>query len=360
VNYGGYLQAIALVAHLRKQGHDAVIIKKRPAHTRTRRFVNLLLTLLPGQNFKSIRFNAKLQSHILSELKGTILPLSTTCRTTDEVAEAISTGSFESVIVGSDQVWRMDYIDDGSYEAFFLAGVDGKKVCKIAYSASFGRDKFQRVELAKHISSLLSDFSAISTREASGAVVCQDLFDINECRHTVDPTLLLSQQDYFDLGLFKERNITSGYTVVKYILDKDIATQKLLESSIALIDENSTLIDAAHNGRHSSPSSIRDWLSAIVAGDLIITDSFHGVVFSLIMKRNFVAIINHERGGDRFRSLLGFLDLNHKIVDTSISRASLKDALKPVDYKTVAQKIDVQIEQSKFFLNDALLLRPSK
>jgi hypothetical protein len=105
---------------------------------------------------------------------------------------------FDAIIVGSDQVWRKAYINDKYYKSYFLDFVDGTKTKKIAYAASFGKDYWEGKEDIDDISKLLSDFTAVSTREKSGLAICKNSFGFNDAKHVLDPTMLMDKEFYIN------------------------------------------------------------------------------------------------------------------------------------------------------------------
>ena len=70
----------------------------------------------------------------------------------------------------------------------------------------------------------------------------------------------------------------------------------------------------AEDGQQDDMLPVEEWLRAFAQADFVVTDSFHGCVFSIIHRKPFIAIANGERGIDRFTSLLGYLGLQDRLV----------------------------------------------
>jgi len=81
------------------------------------------------------------------------------CRTT-ELESLVKEYALDAVIVGSDQVWRMAFIDDSQFESYFLAFLDSSDVRKISYAASFGKDQWEGPPGSPDVSRMLKDFSS--------------------------------------------------------------------------------------------------------------------------------------------------------------------------------------------------------
>ena len=111
---------------------------------------------------------------------------------------------FDAIVVGSDQIWRMEYFKN-SWHDFraadaFLAFTDGWNIKRVAYAASFGQSTSDILDnelddCKKHIQM----FDAVSVREESGLKICQDILGRKDAKWVLDPTMLLSTKDYMSL-----------------------------------------------------------------------------------------------------------------------------------------------------------------
>lgn len=218
------------------------------------------------------------------------------------------------IIVGSDQVWRPLYnkgILSTMYCEFLPPDSDIKP---ITYAASFGVDTWEyseeEGEMAKRE---IQKFKAISVREQSGADICLSKFN-REAIKVLDPTLLI------DVSIYSAITYPNVYTSLPkqyigvYILDITTEKRAFVEKvSKALGFEaiyfGNTLVD----GKNLMP--IERWLATIKNCSFMITDSFHGTVFSILFQKEFLSIVNPERGADRIFSLLETFNLTKQIVD---------------------------------------------
>lgn len=100
---------------------------------------------------------------------------------------------------------------------------------------------------------------------------------------------------------------------------------------------------------------IEDRLANIIHSDFFIADSFHGICFAILMKKNFVAIVNEKRGKSRFESILGLLGLKDRLI-SNLGELKQKEALltTPVDYDAVYEILDRERSRCLTWLRDAL------
>jgi len=109
---------------------------------------------------------------------------------------------------------------------------------------------------------------------------------------------------------------------------------------------------AQTNLSSKSPSgqfySIEEWLLEIKFADYVITDSFHGMIFSILFSRQFVVFANKSRGLSRFTDFLSFLGLEDRMV-TDCNSTYLKLSEK-IDYKSIQKKIETFRVSSLLYL----------
>lgn len=201
--------------------------------------------------------------------------------------------SFDHFLVGSDQVFRAEWVPDH----WFLDFVDTEKN-KIAVSASYGKKNINVTKIRKNkIQYFLSRFNAISVREIYGVKLTKDLG--SKAVNIIDPVFYLTKQQYIDkLGLEKQHE----NNLFVYIRDLD-ENKKQLCCNIA--DKLNLHIFFADDN-----TQVQDFLSGIYNSSFVITDSYHGLCYSVIFNKKYLCIMNERRGLDRFDSLIDTLGLN--------------------------------------------------
>ena len=258
-------------------------------------------------------------------------------------SKLISKYELDAVVTGSDQVWRPCY-NRRVLTNMFLDFV-GKRTKKIAYAASFGVDYWEyKPRKARKCGELARRLDAISVREGSGVSLCRNYLGV-EAIEVLDPTLLLSAEVYKEVC----SNVApSGERyVAAYILD---ATPE----KVALVEQEARRRGVAakiYGADKDAELSIEEWLAMFRDAEYVITDSFHGCVFSTIFRREFAVIINSERGASRFISLLGkFALTNRTIIDANQGSVPTE----PIDWQEVEINLKKYQEHSMTFLTQAL------
>lgn len=370
-NYGGILQCYALQTILQNMGHEVVVLN------RTYNFSYKQIILQIGSLIKSVilkfilrKKNKRLINPLLenyrelleynspdpkrvNSFKKQYIRLSKGLWTSKDLGNYCKQNRFDVIIVGSDQVWRELYspcITD--YFLGFLSNKDKTK--KIAYAASFGTSEnpisYEGIKLCKkHI----NKFDAISTREISGVKLVKELFN-KDASLVLDPTLLLSAEDY--IQLIKEDDSVSEMphdTLTTYILDWSHKKKKCIDGiaeELKLLSRNDIYPDDSSSYSFRM-KSIPQWLASFRNARYVITDSFHGCVFSIIFRKDFAVIINNERGSDRFTSLLRILELEDRIISVDDKESIMPVLTTPIAYANVERKIEDMGKVSLSFLN---------
>ena len=271
--------------------------------------------------------------------------IATTRKVEKYSTKLISEYGLKAVIVGSDQVWRPCYNRRVLTNMFFDFVHDNSDVKKIAYAASFGVDYWEyKPRKAKKCSRLAKRIEYISVREESGVTLCRSYLGV-DATEVLDPTLLLTADDYravcASTAKSEERYIAA------YILDPT-------PEKIALIEREAKqrgVVAQIFGADKEADLSVEEWLAMFRDAEYVITDSFHGCVFSTIFRREFAVIINRNRGASRFVSLLGkFNLLDRTIIDVEQAKVPTD----PIQWQKVEQGLQSWQERSLNFLKQAL------
>lgn len=317
-NYGGLLQAYALQRSLQLEGYDVITVDFSTED------IDYLL------EFKAI-IKASIQKYLFRKNIKSIFPLTKEQKrlrgkeTNRFVAENIkktqkllsieeldylNSYQFDAFVVGSDQVWRPKY--SPGLSAFFLEFLQSDTETKrVAYAASFGVDncdEYSEKDI-QHYSTLLRKFHAVGVREDSAVALCEKHFK-RTAEHVLDPTLLLEKEEYVKLIEADGLSDISGNMMV-YVLDKSkekevlvnrIGTAKKLNAFEIMPDKSEVF------------PPVTMWLKGFLDSDFVVTDSFHGVVFSILFNKQFLAIGNLNRGLARFSSILKIFNLERRLI----------------------------------------------
>lgn len=252
---------------------------------------------------------------------------------------------YDKFIVGSDQVWNpnMNYCSD----IYFLQFVEKYK--RISYSASFGVSSINK-EVQGQYSRWLDGIPNISVREQEGSNIVKELTG-RDVPVLVDPTLLLSRGEWLKLakpGKSKPRK--------RYLLTYFLGTiPKKYQSQIQEIATKNQLeivnIGDQEDFRYyeTGPSEFIDYIND---AEIFCTDSFHGVIFSILLEKPFIV---YERKGSenmysRIRTIIdnfGLQSREHKNIQTT-------NGILDIDYSGSYKIIEKEKEKSLTYLKKAL------
>lgn len=377
INYGGILQAYAVQKVLKDMGHQVVTIDiPWKVHTHPSVFLQLyqfFITfacfLLGRIKFKDIFFpfntkerNTLILRHSMRPFINRIIKLSPPIFTDKDLVDYIKNQKFDACIVGSDQVWRPCYSPNiGWYFFDFLSEEDNIK--RLALSASFGTSDWEYTdEQTEIVKRLLNKFDAISVREKQGLFLCKKKLGIDVIQ-LIDPTMMLSPKDYSVLvEMDKEKTTNVSGLIFAYILDptdsKQILVTKIsrrLKKEVNMFGAEIKFSPYAKKSKvnHYALPSVSQWLQCFQYADFVITDSFHGVVFSILHHRPFIVIANKERGLARIESILEMFDLQDRLLD-SIDGYSLEWLINGIDWEMIDGVLELERQRFRTFLIDSL------
>lgn len=328
-NYGGILQAYALQTVIERMGNEVdVLNKSRLKHISLwgkpviyiRRFFEKVILKKNVVIREETKHNARIKRE-KSIQQNTSKFVEKYIHTRNIATfNGIRNIDYDAFVVGSDQVWRKKYINDtlvAPISDAFLGFARTWNVCRIAYAASFGVDKWEySEEETAVISQLLRKFKIVSVREASGIRLCREYCNV-DAKVMLDPTLLLDKEDYNALFPQEKQNRASELFV--YVLDRSKDKDLLIERvathhHLAINRVGADVENRSLPVEERIQPPVEDWLTGIANAKMVITDSFHACLFSIIYHKPFVVIGNPERGMSRFQSILSMLHLNDHLL----------------------------------------------
>lgn len=358
-NYGCLLQAYALQTVLKRMGHDVEHLQlpvEFPALHPTWK-MPLVWSKRAIQKFFCGEYHIPIFTHPYKWIR----------KNTDEfIASHIQprylneaewneglANEYDAIVFGSDQIWRPIYAYP--IEKFFGAFLGPSNVKRISYAASFGtEDNEYSGNQQKACAGLLKKFSAVSVREKSAVVICKERFGVG-AKHVLDPTMLLSSEDY--IPIFEQANtpISEGSLAI-YVLDENPQIDAFIRkqsSQKGLIPFRTNSKVENHNAKLSERQQppVERWLRSFHDAEFVITDSFHACVFSILFHKPFICIGNKNRGMSRFDSLLNMFGLENRLVDINDIANYVE---KEIDWEHVDSILAQKREEAFSFLNHAL------
>lgn len=336
-NYGAVLQAYALQQHLLESNYQAEIINYIPSRVK---FLQTIMSVMK-KDFASLKKEKRIKEFRKNELIVTSKKYGT------NKALHKCANKYDAVICGSDQVWNEAFTltAEGKPTLSYYLDFAGEKTRKIAYAVSFGTPKL-RNQVKELITPQVSTFKSISVRENTGKTILEDIGV--ESTIVVDPTLLLTRKNYE--ALLEKRKAPATSKVFSYIIQKNQTNAEKTSKYIS-----TKFNEVPNENVYGVDCGIYDWLYNIKNSEFVVTNSFHGMVFSIIFNKPFVAVAVENSGmNDRIYTLLSALGLNNRIVE--IYDESLIDNIinTDIDWGETEQKLDLLRKSSAKFLMEAL------
>ena len=243
---------------------------------------------------------------------------------------------FDYYICGSDQIWNMDLTC--GYNPMYFCGIDSdnKKAVRFSYAASIGKSKLDDKEKSD-FAQALKKLDYISVREDSAKEMIQSLTD-KEVYVMPDPTLLLNRSEWSDFVNNDKKN--DEYILLYSICDSkkifDISADLSLKFSLPIIEIRLTTDINKRKSSHTVIDNIGPihFINYVNKAKYVVTDSFHGTVFSLIFNKEFYSVTPLGLGS-RVKSLLSRVGLNERIISSDEDSVSFTE----IDYATNRQRL---------------------
>jgi coenzyme F420-reducing hydrogenase beta subunit len=330
-NYGALLVAFAMEKAVKKLGYN-------PYH----------INFMPDKAFKT--------PSPFWDFRNNFLHLTDICSNGQQLRDKVN-NRFDKFIIGSDQVWRWH-----KNFVYYCNWVKGNKTI-ISYAASFGKEKTDTKD-ANRITEYLKRFDAISVREKSGVDICKNEFKV-QASHVIDPTMLLSQEDYQEV-IDKENSDISGMGeyVAYYVLDKVDYAELNRPEVLSDIKKRYILVDIMKD-ENNNHRTFGQWLNLIKNAKYVITSSFHGTVFSIIFKKEFITITTANRGNERIKSLFaslggGSVGLSKDRFCDNFSQINQNSFKSKINYAKLQDNLERERKVGMDYLSNALKIQLNK
>ncbi|SHO51464.1 polysaccharide pyruvyl transferase family protein [Desulfopila aestuarii] len=372
-NYGGLLQAYALQRTLIELGHDVLTIDISTEKSFAKKTIDIL-SEIKNEFPTTCKIRLKqLVDHYSNNHKKIISQNTnafidnyinkTTKLTSIKKIKCLQKYNFDAYIVGSDQVWRPKYSPDILTFYLNFLGNDNR-ILRIAYAASFGVDHWEyTTELTSKCKMLAQLFDSISVREDSAVNLCKSFLNV-EAIHVLDPTMLLQPSHYQAIATSFDKSENTKPFIATYILDDSIEKQSIIRKttnffnleSIPLMPKSILEYESSDINTNYIYPSVEYWLKNIINCDFVISDSYHGAVFSIIFNKQFIIVGNPKRGLARITSLLRMFNLETRLVYDNIE--NLEDLFtNPIDYKHANEILSNNRDKSINFICNSLAIK---
>lgn len=353
-NYGAVLQAYALQRYIRNHSnHDVETIDFT---TQAHEMDNKLIKIPSGNVFYRVVFlllqlfhypSLKRRKDRTVDFKKQYMRFS---KRYGDMPELLSNPPQKDIYIsGSDQVFN----PNGEYALVYYLAFDKKGCKKVAYAPSFGIEQFNDTQ-QHFISQHIKDFDALSCRESVGAKFLSLLVG-KEVPCVVDPTLLLSKDEWHSIAIKPKYNH-------KYIFVYDLngaenlihmANEIKKKHNLPIVCLTSKVQKFYKVDMQIYDAGPREFIGWIENAEYVITDSFHGTIFSLIFGKEFYTYIAFEKTSSRIVNLLKESNVPERIIrKQSLCNFSDKiDLVNPID----STYLTSQKEYSKEFIKTNIL-----
>ena len=363
-NYGTVLQAYALQRYLRDKGYEVHNLDYAPSA------LEKVLNLLKSKNSPSLflekwenYLTRKKASHqkLESKYKKFDVFLENNFHLTDRIISPKQIKSysdrFEVFICGSDQIWSPMLFNPVYYFDF----VDDSKI-KISYACSFGVSEIPDNK-RNVIKGLLQRYTNISVREQEGCRIVYKLLE-QQVPVVVDPVFLLEQSEWDKIAA--EKLLEEDYIFAYFLSNNDehvkiamdIAGQYNLKLVLVPVTKEQYDIDAIL----VEDAGPEEWISLIKHAKIVLTDSFHGSVFSLIYEKKLMIFKrfsdnSKKSQNSRIYTLIKQYGLEDWLVsgrDRESYLQNLEDKYDTKRYKAIKECIRCNSDDSKKWLLECI------
>lgn len=354
INYGAVFQAYATYSVLSDFG-DTELINYQNNHFK-KIYAPFKLSLsrhLP----KQLISNTLMLYYKLSKQKKFNLFQKKHIKFTKQVSDnQFNLKNYNYYVCGSDQIWnpRITNGNDNINPVYFLDFLP-ETAKKISYASSLGNYRYspkQELEVKKK----LIQFKSIAVREQDGQEYLNSILS-TDVEQVLDPTLLLTRDDWIS-----NLNLKTQTTPKKYILVYSVPRTPLIKEAIEFFSKKLQLPVIAIDGglrkfgkvdkqiRNASPE---DFLTLFLNASFIITDSFHGVCFSINFNKQFAAISSGQIS-NRMQNILNIVSLTTQLVENTDDLENIRE-ISPQKYKNVSKELDKNREKSFSYLKRNLV-----
>ena len=355
LNYGAFLQALALKEFLCSLGLSTTIIDYWPKyHTKAYsifRWENIIkapfktkIKIIIASILKYRRAKIRSRKMYLLQKKYFDLSDSILYPTPNDLSKL----KFDYILYGSDQIWWKSKINDNKFDWVFWGDYVPRNIKKIAYAASMGiidlNDKDKEL-----IKEKLNLFDQISVREENIQKILQSLSQ-KKINLVSDPVFLLNQQKWETYIPKRDypQNYILLFNLTRSKTTETIAKKKSDELNIPIIEISSTILPTNFKKNCLQTLDAFEFLGYIKNAKYIITSSFHGTAFSIIFKKQFIATGMGDNAA-RAITLLKALNIeNHYTINETILPT------KKINYNDIDLRIATLTNSSISFIKGSL------
>ena len=373
-NYGSSLQGFATVNKIEQLGYDYEIIrynKKRSIMDFLRYMPSMLKVGLIGQII--YRLHKKIDLLIYREYKRTKAVRtravdafkakyldSKSCFYTGYAALCQGSLNYSVVMVGSDQVWGPFSLYSKFYNLLFV----DDSIPKFSYASSFGVSHIAPCQ-REAVANYLRRINKLGVREQRGKEIVRELTGRDDAQVVLDPTFLLTREEWESYIDESRCKVNESY-ILCYVLGEREDIRKVIKElgrrlNLKIVNlphiDNYHKIDDKLGDINLYDVNPFDFIRLVRDAEYVVTDSFHGFVFSVLFHKKFVTFYRKDpkkKGSthSRIDSLFNIFLIKDRIYENDICVQMQKD----IDYEYVDRKLGEMRKSSLAFLSECLAL----
>lgn len=356
-NYGTALQASAICNKVRELGYSADIIKYLPRAGRSEKTVDVLKKEIISKT-KSLlnkQYSSDERTLLFSNYLNERIKETKECNSYVELSDL--NNEYDAFLCGSDQIWSPLNFD----EKYFLPFIaDSSK--KIAYAPSLGVSKIDNPVIRKRMSELINEFDHLSVRELNGAELIKGITAKN-AQVVLDPTLLMTSKEWDDFANVDNcsTNGLGNYILCYFLGDsgKYMSYVKTMSRKLNIPFYVVPVTVRQKKDGNAVPFEVgpSEFVSLIRYAKYVVTDSFHGIAFSINYNIPFTVFKRFndndpQNQNSRIFSILQLLGLENRLADYKNTK-NIRDVIE-CDFTEANQKLKDKRDYSIEYLKDAL------
>lgn len=349
-NCGANLQALALTEAIGEMGAQCEIIRYRKERPKvSQAFVRKKHGFRGSVHELVVGCMAMQRKKAFSHFRNKYMAMSRKEYFGEEILEA--NPRYDVFVTGSDQVWndRLNERDD----AYFLNFVsESSKKC--AYAPSFGRNTVFSEERAREVGKMLADFRLLSGREEDAVRLIGELSG-REAPRVPDPVILRPRERWDQVAgkPSRKKPFVFLYTI-------NFTTPEMIRA-IQTIESKEEMEVVVHqrqlrhyvSGRHDFMMVPDEFLRCVRDAEIILTDSYHATLFSILFHKNFWTFAwDRGKGYDaRIAEVLKIYGQTARWV-----QGELADPFLPADHRSTDERVRAERERGLAFIRKILYL----
>lgn len=354
-NYGALLQAYALRTYLQSKGHEVSFVDYWPDY-----HVNYF-KLFAWKRFMAANWKGKIE-YLLGATVWLCPRMTRSKRLQRFIHERLgvtgkprynentkATEHYDVVVYGSDQIWRKQNMGGVGFDDWYFGAENVVADKKIVYAGSMGTVKTTEKDDA-YVKKMMQNFERISVREADLDSYLKGLGVASQ--QVIDPVFLLSKEEWEAVADKKQEK--RKYILFYNLLNKPESVrfaERLSKETGLPIKELNKKMSFKHLGkRYISGASVEEFLRMIKDAEYVVSNSFHGVAFSIIFEKQFFAVGMGEKS-NRVETLLANAGIPERYVQ---GEGVPMIQGKFIDYAKVNESLLDALNVSKSYLNSSL------